>query len=65
MSEWKNLMQKPRSRFLRVKCSYCSNEQTIFNSATTLVKCNVCDSVLAEPTGGKAKIRGEILGTLD
>lgn len=65
MSEWTNLMPKPRSKFIRVKCPDCGNEQTVFDSATTTVKCNVCDKVIAEPTGGKAKVLGEVVSTLE
>ena len=65
MSEWTDLIPKPRSRFIRVKCLDCGNEQIIFDSATIVVTCNVCDSVLAEPSGGKAKIRGEILNAFE
>ena len=65
MSNWTDLMPKPRSKFLRVKCPDCGNEQITFDSVATVVKCNVCDGVLAEPSGGKAKIRGEVINTLE
>jgi len=65
MSEWSDLIPKPRSRFLRVKCPDCGNEQVIFDSATIAVKCNVCDGVLAEPSGGRAKIRGEVVNVFE
>jgi small subunit ribosomal protein S27e len=61
MSEWNKLIPKPKSKFIRVKCLKCGNEQLLYSHATTKVKCNVCDETLAEPTGGKAKIKGEIL----
>jgi small subunit ribosomal protein S27e len=53
------------SRFIRVKCRDCSNEQVIFDRASTVIKCMVCGSTLAEPRGGKAEIRAEVLGVLD
>ncbi|MEM2094219.1 MAG: 30S ribosomal protein S27e [Candidatus Bathyarchaeia archaeon] len=59
------LIPKPRSRFIRVKCPDCGNEQVTFNKAASVVKCNICDSVIAEPTGGTAKIRGEIIEVLE
>ena len=65
MSKWMNLIPRPRSKFIRVKCPDCGNEQAIFRSASTIVKCNVCDGVLAEPSGGKAKLRGEVVESLD
>ncbi|MEM3000253.1 MAG: 30S ribosomal protein S27e [Candidatus Bathyarchaeia archaeon] len=60
MTEWDKLIPKPKSRFLRVKCLKCGNEQLVFSHATNKVVCNVCSEVLAEPMGGKAKIKGEI-----
>ncbi|MBS3111783.1 30S ribosomal protein S27e [Candidatus Woesearchaeota archaeon] len=48
------------SKFVKVKCSGCNNEQNIFNKASTKVECLVCNKLLATPTGGKAKILGEI-----
>ncbi|OLD02064.1 30S ribosomal protein S27e [archaeon 13_1_20CM_2_54_9] len=58
------LIPKPRSIFLRVKCNKCANEQLIFERTSTYVKCNVCDELLARPTGGKAVISAEILQPL-
>ena len=58
------LIPKPRSQFLKVKCLKCSNEQLVFERSSTYVKCTVCDELLAQPAGGKAKIRGEIIQPL-
>jgi len=65
MSEWEKLIPRPRSTFLRVKCSECGNEQIVFSHATNIVRCNVCGAVIAEPTGGKAAIKGEIITALE
>ncbi len=64
MSEWEVLIPRPRSAFLRVRCPDCGNEQIVFSNATTIVHCSVCGVTLAEPTGGKAKIKGEIVAVL-
>jgi ribosomal protein S27E len=32
----------------------------LYSNATNKVTCNVCGEILAEPTGGRAKIKGEI-----
>ncbi|GAB6286852.1 MAG: 30S ribosomal protein S27e [Methanoregula sp.] len=53
-----------RSKFYKVKCPDCENEQTIFSKASTVVKCIVCGRDLAVPTGGKATIKAEILSEL-
>ncbi len=47
------------SRFLRVKCEKCKNEQVIFEKTASVVKCLVCGEVLARPGGGKAHIISE------
>lgn len=65
MSEWEKLIPRPRSRFLRVKCPDCGNEQIVFSHVTNVVRCNVCRAVIAEPTGGKAAIKGEIIAALE
>lgn len=49
------------SSYLKVRCEDCENEQTIFQKASTVVRCQVCGSTLAQPTGGKADIRAEIV----
>jgi small subunit ribosomal protein S27e len=59
MSDWERLIPRPRSSFVRVKCSKCGNEQIVFSSAVNKVNCNVCGIELAEPSSGKAKIKGE------
>ena len=50
------LLQTPKSKFLRVKCPQCKNEQIVFNKAATEVKCLVCGKKLVKPQGGKAKL---------
>jgi small subunit ribosomal protein S27e len=44
--------------FWVVKCPDCSGEQTIFSRPSTPVNCVVCGATLANPTGGKAQLRG-------
>jgi len=61
----KELVPKPKSEFVKIKCPDCSNEQLIFNKATTSVTCAVCGATLAKPTGGKAKIRGEVVAKFE
>ena len=55
-------MTAPRSKFLKVKCRDCGNEQAVFDRAATAVTCLVCGAALAEPSGGLATIKGEVLG---
>jgi small subunit ribosomal protein S27e len=65
MSEWNKLIPKPRSVFLRVKCSKCGNEQLVFSNTSNVIVCNVCGETLAQPTGGRAKINGEVQAVLE
>lgn len=58
-------MDQPRSRFLRVKCTDCENEQIIFSKASNAVKCVVCGRTLAEPRGGRANILSHIIEVLE
>lgn len=56
---------EPESKFIKVKCKKCRNEQIIFNKTATTVKCLVCENVLAVPTGGKAEIKTTVLEELE
>ncbi len=65
MSDWEKLIPRPTSKFLTVKCKDCGNEQIVFSHATNVVHCNVCSAILAEPSGGKAVMKGEVVGELE
>ena len=52
----KRLIPLPESYFIRVRCASCGNEQVIFSHASRVVRCHICDEVLAEPTGGRARL---------
>ncbi len=52
------------SQFIRVQCNECQNEQTVFSSVSTVVHCQVCNAVIAEPTGGKTHVVGKYVRTL-
>ncbi len=57
--------RKNRSRFVKVKCPDCENEQVVFENASSTVNCVVCSKVLASPAGGKAEIQAEVLETFE
>ncbi len=59
-----DLIPYPKSRFLRVKCLNCGNQQIIFGCSATDVECLVCGKVLLQSTGGKARILTKILEVL-
>jgi small subunit ribosomal protein S27e len=58
-------METTRSKFIKVKCNDCQNEQIIFSNATTRVDCAVCGRTIAEPHGGKAVIKTTIVEVLE
>lgn len=53
------------NQFIKVGCSKCKNEQTIFSKTSTNINCLVCDKELAKSTGGKTKILGKVLEVLE
>jgi small subunit ribosomal protein S27e len=65
LSDWEKLIPRPRSSFVRLKCLKCGNEQIVFGSAVNRVNCNVCGTELAEPSSGKARIKGEIVAVFE
>ncbi|PXF53402.1 MAG: 30S ribosomal protein S27e [Candidatus Methanophagaceae archaeon] len=58
------MKRETRSKFLRLRCDDCENEQIVFDHATTTVRCNVCGRTLVEPRGGKAEIKSKIIDVL-
>ena len=58
-------MRENISKFIKVRCPKCKNEQIIFGKASTQIKCLVCDKALADPTGGKSRIKARILEVLE
>lgn len=57
--------KETKSKFIKVRCNKCKNEQIVFGKAASNVKCLVCDELLLEPTGGKSKIRARVLEVLE
>ncbi|HDN76181.1 MAG TPA: 30S ribosomal protein S27e [Acidilobales archaeon] len=64
MKKRKILIPMPKSRFVKVRCPSCGNEQIVFDHATFPARCLVCGTILVVPTGGKAKILGDIVKIL-
>jgi len=56
---------KDKSKFVRIKCGKCKNEQVIFEKATTPIKCLSCGEVIGIPAGGKIKIDGRVVEILN
>ncbi|MHA1409193.1 MAG: 30S ribosomal protein S27e [Candidatus Odinarchaeia archaeon] len=58
------IIPEPKSKFLKVKCIECGSEQIIFGCATSKISCETCGKILAEPSGGKTKIKTKIVSVL-
>jgi len=56
-----DVIRFPTSKFVRVTCAKCKNNQIIFNKASTPVKCLKCGEIIAIPAGGIAEISGNRL----
>ncbi|XP_068652591.1 small ribosomal subunit protein eS27y-like [Aristolochia californica] len=52
----KRLMQSSNSFFMDVKCQGCFNITTVFNHSQMVVVCGNCQTVLCQPTGGRARL---------
>lgn len=57
-------MRNGVTKFVKVKCKDCENEQIVFSKAATRVSCNVCNAALVEPRGGHANLLGEVVAEL-
>ena len=60
----KDMLKETSSKFIKIRCPKCKNEQVMFGKASTMVKCLVCDKILAEPTGGKSRVKARVLEVL-
>jgi small subunit ribosomal protein S27e len=58
-------IKEPNSKFIKVRCAKCKNEQIIFGKSACTVNCLVCGGTLSEPRGGKSKIKSRILEVLE
>ncbi|KAF9087804.1 40S ribosomal protein S27-like [Mortierella sp. GBA35] len=52
----KRVVQSPDSFYMDVKCNGCQTISPLYSHADTVVNCPKCNNVLAQPTGGLAKL---------
>ena len=57
-------VRESTSKFVKIRCPKCKNEQIMFGKASSKVMCLVCGKVLAEPSGGQSKVKARILEVL-
>jgi len=58
------MARESTSKFVKIRCPKCKNEQVMFGKASSKVLCLVCSKILAEPTGGKSRVKARILEVL-
>lgn len=58
-------MKEATSKFIKVRCNKCKNEQIVFGKSSSEVYCLVCNTLLSEPSGGKSKIKAQVLEVLE
>lgn len=52
------------SKFVKVKCDKCKNEQVIFSKSASKINCLVCNAELGKSTGGKTNINSKSISKL-
>ncbi|KAJ1504361.1 40S ribosomal protein S27, partial [Coelomomyces lativittatus] len=52
----KRLVPSPNSYFLDVRCHGCTIINVVFSHAQTVVLCHSCQAIIAQPTGGRARL---------
>jgi small subunit ribosomal protein S27e len=57
-------MKESESKYIKIRCPKCKNEQAVFGKASTKISCLICQKTLAEPTGGKCHIKARVLEVL-
>ena len=55
----------PDSKFIKLRCIKCKNEQIVFGKASSAVECLVCGKPLASSSGGKTVVKSRILEVLE
>ncbi len=55
MNKFRILIPEPNSKYIRVKCSQCGYEQTVFSNSTFPVRCLSCGAQLVFPREEKQK----------
>lgn len=61
----KDFLKESTSKFVKVRCPKCKNEQIVYGKAATVIDCLICQKPIAEPTGGKSKVKARVLEVLE
>lgn len=61
----KQALLETTAKFIKIRCPKCKNEQIMYGKASSNVNCLVCSRKLAEPTGGKSRVKARVLEVLE
>ena len=64
MKRERELIPKPKSEFLMVKCPDCGEQRILFSNSAKDVGCRGCGRKLAESKGGKSVILATVVKRL-
>ena len=53
-------LTKNKSKFLKIACPRCNNNQVVFGKSASIIKCDKCNKLLIKTTGGKSKIKARV-----
>ena len=59
------LIPEHSSKFQKVNCNECKEENIVYSHATSQITCKSCGNVIAEPTGAVADLHGKVSGTVE
>ena len=65
MKKEHQLIPESKSKFLKVNCKECEEENIVYSHASSTVTCKSCGNVISTPTGAKARIIGKISGSVE
>jgi len=59
------LIPQPSSEYFTIQCTKCNDKIIIYSHTSKNIYCKTCNELLAQTSGGKAKIFGNIIANLD
>jgi small subunit ribosomal protein S27e len=59
------MKRNPESKFVKLRCPKCKNEQITFGKVSSAINCHVCQEPLAQSTGGKTRFITQPLEQLE
>jgi small subunit ribosomal protein S27e len=61
----KKQVRNPKSKFLKIRCEKCKNEQIVFERSSRDIHCLICNETLGKSSGGKLKLNVRVMEVLE